>query len=60
MTSLILSESIEEASSDSNVTWGWCSDNNDQGQAEQVAQSQIIVHSCGGAGDQLGVDPEGD
>ena len=55
MTSLVLSESSDEESSDSDATWGWCSDSNGQGWAEQVAWSQIIVHSCGGAGDQLGV-----
>ena len=55
MTSLVLSESSDKKSSGSDVTWGWCLDSNDQGQAEQVAQSQIIVHLCGGAGDQPGV-----
>ena len=55
MTALVLSGSSDEESSDSDATWGWCSDSNDQGQAEQVAQSQIIVHLCRGAGDKLGV-----
>ena len=54
-TSLIFSESSNEDSSGSDATWGWCLDSNDQGQAEQVAQSQIIVHLCGGAGDQHGI-----
>ena len=58
-TALILSESSDEESSGSNATWGWCLDSNDQGRAEQVAQSQIIVHSCGGPGNQPGVGSEG-
>ena len=36
-SALILSESSDEESSDSDATWGWCSDSNDQGRAEQVA-----------------------
>ena len=36
-TSLILSESSDKESSGSDATWGWCSDRNDQGRAEQVA-----------------------
>ena len=36
-SALIFSESSDEESSDSNATWGWCSDSNDQGRAEQVA-----------------------
>ena len=35
-TALVLSESNNEESSDSNATWGWCSDSNDQGRAEQL------------------------
>ena len=54
-TSLVLSESSDEESSDSDATWGWCLDSNDQGRAEQVARGQIIVRSCGSAGDQLGL-----
>ena len=51
----ILSESSDEESSNSNATWGWCSDSNDQGRAEQVARSQIIVRSGGSPSDQPGV-----
>ena len=54
-SALIISESSNEESSGSDATWGWCSDSNDQGWAEQVAQSQIIVHLCGGPGNQPGV-----
>ena len=36
-SALVLSESSNEESSDSDATWGWCSDSNDQGRAEQVA-----------------------
>ena len=36
-SALILSESSDEESSNYDATWGWCSDSNDQGRAEQVA-----------------------
>ena len=55
----VFSESSDEESSGSDATWGWCSDSNDQGQAEQVAQSHIIVRSCGGPGDQPSVGSGG-
>ena len=45
-SALVLSESSNKESSDSNATWGWCSDSNDQGWAEQVTN--------------LVSDPEGD
>ena len=37
-TALVLSESSNEESSGSDATWGWCSDSNDQGWAEQVVE----------------------
>ena len=58
-SALVLSESSNEESSDSDATWGWCSDSNDQGRAEQVAQSQVIVHSGRGPSDQPGVGSGG-
>ena len=58
-SALVLSESSNEESSNSNATWGWCLDSNDQKRAEQVAQSQIIVRSCGGPSDQPGVGSGG-
>ena len=58
-SALVLSESSDEESSDSDATWGCCLDSNDQGWAEQVAQSQIIVRSCGGPSDQPGVGSGG-
>ena len=58
-TALILSESSNEESSDSDATWGWCSDSNDQERAEQVARNQIIVCSCRGPGNQPGVGSGG-
>ena len=58
-SALVLSESSNEESSDSDATWGWCLDSNDQGQAEQVARSQVIVHSGGGPSDQPGVGSRG-
>ena len=54
-SALVLSESSNKESGDSDATWGWCSDSNDQGRAEQVARSQIIVRSGGGPSDQPGV-----
>ena len=36
-SALVFSESSDEESSDSDATWRWCSDSNDQGRAEQVA-----------------------
>ena len=38
-SALVLSESSNEESSNSDATWGWCLDSNDQGWAEQVARS---------------------
>ena len=54
-SALVLSESSDKESSDSDATWGWCLDSNDQGRAEQVARSQVIVRSGGGPSDQPGV-----
>ena len=58
-SALVLSESSDKETSDSDATWGWCSDSNDQGQAEQVAQSQIIVRLGGGPSNQPGVGSRG-
>ena len=43
-SALIIPESSNEESSGSDATWGWCSDRNDQGQAEQVARGCQECH----------------
>ena len=58
-STLVISESSNKESSGSDATWGWCSDSNDQGWAEQVAQSQTIVRSCRGPSNQPGVRSRG-
>ena len=58
-SALVFSESSDEESSDSDATWGWCSDSNDQGRAEQVARSQVIVRLGEGPSDQPGVRSRG-